>query len=64
MERRNQVRKEGDDEVDLAQMQRETSNVMYSCHTVKGVSELDGFYLVGDEQGNVNKYQMDYSSQK
>ena len=37
---------------------------MYSCHTVKSISELEGMYLVGDEQGNVNKYMMDLNTHK
>ena len=65
-ERRTKVKsaKNGDDEIDIAQITRETSNVLYSCHTVKGIDELEGFYLVGDEQGNINKYYMDLNLQK
>jgi len=56
-ERRELVNK--DDDIDLNKLAKETSNIMYGCHTVKGCEELEGVYLVGDEQGNVNKYRMD-----
>lgn len=61
-ERRELVNK--DDHVDLNKLLKETHNIMYSCHTVKGVEEHEGIYLVGDEQGNVNKYKMDYANQQ
>jgi len=50
-----------DDDIDLEQIKKETSNIMYACHTVKRNSEYDGVYLIGDEQGDIGMYKMDYN---
>jgi hypothetical protein len=37
------------------------SNIMYSCHCIRNIPEYDGVYLVGDEQGDVGMFKMDYA---
>ena len=51
-----------DEEVDLNQIQKETSNVMYGCLAVKSPEHLQDHYLVGDEHGNTMKYTFDTTS--
>lgn len=53
-----------DDDIDLNQVTKEVSNVIYCSHTVKGVDALEGVYLIGDELGNISKYKMDYTKQE
>jgi WD40 repeat protein len=35
------------------------SNQLWACTSVKGVEQLDGHFLVGDELGQIIKYKMD-----
>lgn len=49
---------------ELENLTQTTSNMLYSCIAVKGIDDLEGQFLIGDEQGVITKYSKEFEQHK